>query len=145
MSDAFLETAFTGKTLLIVEDDSTLREALVYEFESQGATVFSAENGTIAFDIISKHTIDGVISDIRMPGGDGIQLIKHVKNMNYSTPVLMFITGFSDLDIADAYNLGAEAVLKKPFDLDNLVNTVKKMILPKKISGLKILTAVIFH
>lgn len=120
-----------GKKILIAEDETDLREPLAIEFESFGCKVFQAKNGREAFDIVQKEKLDAVISDIRMPGGDGIELLKRIKEFSHEFPVVMLITGFSDLTNQEAYNMGAEAILSKPFDLDEIDNAVARILTPK--------------
>jgi two-component system chemotaxis response regulator CheY len=122
-----------NKTLLIVDDEKDLREPLALEFESLGCQVFQARNGKEAFDIVLREKIDAVISDIRMPGGDGIELLKKIKAQNPIFPVVMLITGFTDLSHEEAYHLGAEAVLAKPFDLDAVDAAVVRILTPKEV------------
>jgi CheY-like chemotaxis protein len=124
---------FKGKSLLIVEDENDLREPLVEEFENLGCRVFEACNGADAFEIIKKEKIDAVISDIRMPGGDGIELLKNIKSIHHACPVVMLITGFSDLSKEDAYHLGAEAILSKPFDLDEIDLAVQRILTAREV------------
>jgi CheY-like chemotaxis protein len=119
------------KTLLIVDDEADLREPLVQEFESLGCKVFQAKNGHDAYEIVLREKIDAVISDIRMPGGDGIEFLKRVKLLHHECPMVMLITGFSDLSHEEAFDLGAEAVLSKPFDLDAIDEAVVKILTPK--------------
>jgi CheY-like chemotaxis protein len=117
-----------GKTLLIVEDEVDLREPLAAEFESFGCRVLQAANGREGFEILKREKIDAVISDIRMPGGDGIELLKNIKTLHHGFPVVMLITGFADLTREDAYDLGAEAILSKPFDLDEVDRVVVRIL-----------------
>jgi len=125
--------SLVGKRLLIVEDEPDLREPLAVEFQSLGCTVFQAENGTIAFELSKREPLDVVISDIRMPGGDGVELLKNLKASNYAFPVVMLITGFSDLSKEEAYHLGAEAILGKPFDLDEIGDAVRRILTPREV------------
>lgn len=119
-----------GKTLLIVEDEADLREPLAMEFESLGCKVFEAPNGVEGFDIVCREKIDVVISDIRMPGGDGIEMLRKIKARDHLAPVVMLITGFSDVSREEAYDLGAESILSKPFDLDAIEEAVERLSLP---------------
>jgi len=117
-----------GKTLLIVEDEDDLREPLAMEFESLGCKVFEARNGIEGFAIVSAQHIDLVISDIRMPGGDGIEMLKKIKAKDFHVPVVMLITGFSDMSREETYHLGAEAILSKPFELDEIESAVDRLL-----------------
>ncbi len=119
-----------GKTLLIVDDEEALREPLCMEFESLGCKVLEASNGKQAFEIVKREKIDAVVSDIRMPGGDGVELLKNIKEWNSEFPVVMLITGFSDLSREEAFDMGAESILTKPFDLDQIDAEVSRILTP---------------
>src|SRR5262245_62156289 len=84
--------------VLVVDDEPDLREMVSFEFELKGHQVHSAENGSAAFDVFQKNPIDIVITDVRMPGGDGPELLDKVKSKNPAVPVI-FITGFSDITL----------------------------------------------
>ncbi|MBU6154157.1 MAG: response regulator [Bdellovibrionales bacterium] len=109
------------KRVLIVDDEPMLREILRDLLEFEGALVGESENGRSAFDLYRKEGFDAVVSDIRMPGGDGLELLENLRRLDCVTPVVMLITGFSDLSHDAAYNLGADAVLSKPFDVQELL------------------------
>ena len=122
-----------GKTLLIVEDEEALREPLAQEFNYLGCQVLQAANGKQGFELANQHSIDAIISDIRMPGGDGVELLRNIKQVNHARPVVMLITGFSDLSREDAYHMGAEAIVAKPFDLDDIEAAVARILQPREI------------
>lgn len=121
----------TNNTILVVDDEELLRNALVFQFKREGFNVLSASNGKEAFEIIKTNKIDAVVSDIQMPGGNGIELLKDVKNYDVEIPVLVFITAFADLTEADAYDLGANAIFSKPFDRKALVKCIKDAVTHK--------------
>ncbi len=114
-----------NETILVVDDEELLRNAIVFQFKREGFNVLSASNGKEAFEIIKTHKVDAVVSDIQMPGGNGIDLLKDVKEYDANIPVLVFITAFADLTEADAYDLGANAIFSKPFDRKVLVKCIK--------------------
>lgn len=120
------------KIILVVDDEPGYREVLADEFGMVGATVLTAANGTEAFDVFQKHKIDAIISDVRMAGGNGVEFLDRVKDVSSKTPVMMLITGFSDLSLEDAYDKGADAVFSKPCNLDALVESVRRALLPEK-------------
>lgn len=120
----------SNKNLLVVDDEKDLREIIAGELEFLGARVFQAENIHQAFEIISKNKMDIVITDIRMPGGSGIELLDFIKSIDPFYPAVILITGFSDIGLEDALNKGAEALLNKPFKLDELVQLVARLSLP---------------
>lgn len=119
----------SGKSILVVDDELDLREIIASEFEFQKAQVFQAENVAAALKILESNHIDLVISDIRMPGATGIDLLDMVKVKNISIPPVVLITGFADITLEDAFNRGAEALINKPFKLDDLVDTSFRLLL----------------
>jgi CheY-like chemotaxis protein len=68
-----------------------------------------------------------------MPGGDGVELLRNIKKLHHAVPVVMLITGFSDLSREEAYHLGAEAILAKPFDLDEIDLAVERILTPREV------------
>ncbi len=109
-------------TVLVVDDEEGLREILSLEFSLRGFRVVSAACGRDAFDLVKKEKVDAVVSDVRMPNGDGIELLRNIKSFNPSIRVLL-MTGFADLTEAEATSLGAEKLLMKPFSLAELMKT----------------------
>lgn len=110
--------------LLVVDDEDDLRKAIVRDFTRRGYRVLAARNGAEALAIVKEQPVDIVLSDVRMPGGDGIELLKKLKDLSPATPVFMFITGFADMSLEQAYDWGAEAVFEKPFDRAALFKAV---------------------
>jgi CheY-like chemotaxis protein len=123
------EEILKGKTLLVVDDESDLRDIVASELEFMGANVYQAENITVAQEILAAHPIDLIVSDIRMPGGTGIDLLRIVKEKNVSAPVIL-ITGFADITLEEAFDKGAEALIHKPFKLDDLIKMVVRYTSP---------------
>lgn len=110
--------------ILVVDDEESLRKAIIFDFKRKGFVVTGAENGTQAFEIVKNNRIDVVLTDVRMPGGDGIELLDKVKALNPELPVVMFITGFADITLDEAYDRGVDAVFAKPFDRKALLAAV---------------------
>lgn len=117
-------------TLLVVDDDDSLRETLVFEFELRGFRVLSAASGNEGFRIVQNEKVDLVISDIRMPDGTGIDLLRNIKDRDTRIPVIIFITAFSDLTPEEAFEMGVEAVLTKPFDRKLILSMVERALMP---------------
>jgi CheY-like chemotaxis protein len=118
-------------TILIVDDDLALRNAMVFDFKRKGFHVLDAENGEIAFEVIKNNKVDLVLTDVRMPNGDGVELLENIKTLSPQLPVVMFITGFSDISLEDAYDKGVDAVFAKPFDRKELHAAVMKAVTDK--------------
>lgn len=122
--------AETGKVrLLVVDDDEAIRTFLGHLLESEGYEVELAENGSVALEKIAAQPFDLVITDIAMPEKDGIETIISVRDSNPSTKIIA-ISGVEKnerlLEIAQMYK--ADASLKKPFDNDVLLETIKKVL-----------------
>lgn len=112
------------KTILIVDDEEDLRDALAFDFKRQGFDVLLAENGQVAYKIIQTKPVTVVLSDVRMAGGDGVELLRNIKNSHSEIPVVLS-TGFAEIGIDEAYNIGAHAVLFKPFERKALKEIVQ--------------------
>jgi DNA-binding NtrC family response regulator len=104
--------------ILVVDDELELRELLAQVLESEGFRVSQAPGGRIALEILKQEKVDLVISDLRMPDGGGVELLKTIKSINSQLPLVIMITGFSDMPESQIIKLGAHAMLLKPFDTD---------------------------
>jgi DNA-binding NtrC family response regulator len=117
------------KTILCVDDEADILELFRDEFMDCGYKVLEASNGVDAFSLFQGNEIDCIVSDIRMPGGDGVELVKKVKGEGSEIPIFL-VTGFSDYTSEELTGLGVNAVIFKPFDLEEVVemvsNTVQK-------------------
>jgi DNA-binding NtrC family response regulator len=115
-------------TLLLVDDEPDLREVLTFEFEMRNFHVLTAGGGREAFQILDDafkkgHPIDVVLSDVRMAGGDGIELLAQIQRHHPETPVVL-MTGYADMTARDAIALGAAHLVLKPFDFEELISAV---------------------
>ncbi len=117
-----------GRKILVADDEPMLREILRDVLEFEGAVVKEASNGKEAFAAMLSDPTEAVISDIRMPGGDGLELLERLRERNFDTPVVLLITGFSDLSHDAAYNKGADAVFSKPFDVNELTDRLRALL-----------------
>ncbi|HLW52192.1 MAG TPA: response regulator [Candidatus Angelobacter sp.] len=113
-------------SILIVDDEPVLLEIWGEWFKRVAGQVFCTENGLQALQILTKHKIDLICTDIRMPVMDGISLLKKLKERALYAPRVIFVTGFSNIQAREAYELGAEAVLEKPIERDDVINAVKR-------------------
>ncbi len=114
--------------VLVVDDEDALRQAIVFDFNRKGFQVLEASSGNKALEIVKKTKVDIVLTDVRMPDGSGVDLLNQLRQLNPGLPVVMFITGFADLTLEDAYDKGADAVFSKPFDRKALMASVMKAV-----------------
>jgi len=106
--------------ILVVDDEQSLREVLSIMLRRAGYTVISATDGEDAIELIHKEIFDLVITDLRMPKIDGLEVLKAVKSASPETVVLI-ITAFATADSAvEAMKQGAYDYLTKPFQVDEV-------------------------
>jgi response regulator RpfG family c-di-GMP phosphodiesterase len=112
--------------VLVVDDDTAVRELLAEGLESFGYPSITASGIDEAFEIVKEEPLRLVLSDIDMPGGDGIQLLKRIKSHDPSLDVIM-VTGAVDADTAvEAIRKGASDYVTKPFNLDEVQIVVER-------------------
>jgi CheY-like chemotaxis protein len=116
--------------ILIVDDEPDLREAIAFDFQRNNFRVLTAGGGKEAFGLIESNQVDIVLSDMRMPNGDGLELLERVKARNPFQPVVILITGFADISLEEAFAKGADAVFSKPFDRALLMRAVLSALQP---------------
>lgn len=112
----------------VVDDDRSIRWVLEKALGAEGynATVF--DSADVMMQALERHAPDAIISDIRMPGTDGLQLLEHIQQQRPEIPIII-MTAHSDLDSAVAsYQGGAFEYLPKPFDVDEAVALVKRAV-----------------
>ena len=112
------------KSILVVDDDiahrTMLRIILEWEYE-----VFEADCGFAAIDKVQHTSFDLVLLDVCMPGISGIEVLDRLKAYNSSLPVIMMTAYSSNDKAAHALEKGAYGYLTKPFDFDNLRQTIE--------------------
>ena len=111
-------------TILVVEDDEALSEALQETLEIAGYQIRTASNGILALQLLENEAVDLIVSDINMPKMDGHHLLKKVKDQYPEIPV-MLMTAYGTIQQAvDAMRDGAVDYMVKPFEAEVLVNMV---------------------
>jgi CheY-like chemotaxis protein len=114
-------------TFLIVDDEEQLRVGYALWLRRSGAKeVYTAADGVGALEILKQHTIDFLISDVRMPVMDGVALIRSLRRMPGPIPKIILISGFSLLDQEQIESLGVETLLSKPIALRELHAAILK-------------------
>lgn len=112
--------------VLIVDDQFGIRMLLNEVFKKEGYETFQATNGIQALEIIKKEHPDLAVLDMKMPGMDGIEILKRVREFDDKLKVL-FMTAFGEIEILEqAKALGAIRHFAKPFDIDEMKIAVKE-------------------
>lgn len=121
-------------TILIIDDEKHIREGLATDFEMDGYNVHLASNGQEGLELLEKGDIDLVITDLRMPGISGEEVLKKVTAQMPGIPVIV-LTGHGSIDSAvAAMQNGAYDFLTKPLDLQHLELVVKRALAGRELS-----------
>lgn len=118
--------------ILLVEDEENLHEALKLNLELEGYTVTSAYSGNEAFKAIKDEYFDLIIMDIMLPEVDGITITETLRIQNNEVPVLILSAKNNSADRVLGLKKGADDYLTKPFNLEELLLRVDKLILKNK-------------
>jgi two-component system response regulator FixJ len=109
----------------VIDDDEAVRQSLEFLLRTSGFTVRSFESAKAFLEITPQPRSGCIITDVRMPGISGIDLLRRVKELGVDIPVIM-ITGHGDISLAvEAMKIGATDFLEKPFDDDQLLAALR--------------------
>jgi DNA-binding NtrC family response regulator len=112
--------------LLVVEDDYHMRLLVKSLLEKEGHTTIATEDGGRAIALIREHFFDAVVTDLKMPGADGMSVLCASREANSDTPVIV-MTGYATIDsVVEAMKKGAYDYIEKPFEPDELLLVVKR-------------------
>jgi two-component system, NtrC family, response regulator HydG len=113
-------------SILVVDDEPSVRESLTGWFAKDGYRVLAAENGVTALHLMRDHAFDVILLDIKMPGMDGMELQEHIQRTDPGIAVIM-ITAFASVETAvRALKQGAFDYVTKPIDPDELSHLVRR-------------------
>ncbi len=112
--------------ILLVDDDSSLLRLLAIRLESEGYNVTGAENAEVAIKAIAKQNFSVVLTDLRMPGKDGIDLLEYLSRVKPSLPIIIMTAHGSIEDAITATENGAVGFITKPIDHPQLRDTLQK-------------------
>jgi YesN/AraC family two-component response regulator len=122
-------------SLLVVDDELLIRDLLYDFFNGQGWTISVADNGNKAMSIMETKQIDIVLTDIKMPGMDGLELAAWVRENHPATPVVI-ITGYPSVETAvSAIRTKVTDYITKPFNINQLLKTLEANIPQTKEAG----------
>jgi two-component system chemotaxis response regulator CheY len=120
------------KTILIVDDSSTLRQLTRAPLESAGHRVVEAADGVDALTVLKRESVDLIVVDINMPRMNGVEFIKHARDLaRYkTTPIFVVTTESSQAMLAAGKEAGATAWIVKPFKPDALLSGIAMALQP---------------
>lgn len=119
--------------ILVVDDDSSIRNMLAIVLKKNGYQVTAVDSSEEALRCLKDRPFELIISDIKMPGISGIELLKKIKTITPEVPVIMITAFASANDAVEAMKLGAEDYITKPFNLDELKLIIEKSLYKKSI------------
>jgi two-component system response regulator AtoC len=116
------------RTVLVVDDKEMMRDSVATTLQRAGFTVLTAPDGTQGLDIVAKKRPDAVVTDMRMPGLSGMELLEKIREIDDELPIVL-MTAFGTIETAvKAMKMGAFDYLTKPFEGDELIITVKRAV-----------------
>lgn len=120
----------TPRTILVIEDDETMRSAIKRIFEGEGLVVKTAADGTQLSSVLDDSPIDLIIMDVGLPWINGLELAKLLKEHDDLKQIpLVFVSGkTSDFDVKRGFEAGADDYIKKPFDIEKIKKTVHTLL-----------------
>lgn len=108
--------------VLLIDDEPYIIEILSQEMKERGIECLRASNGLMALSLIEKEKPAVIVSDYKMPGLNGIELLQHLRNLQINIPVI-WITGNADEQVmSEAWKLGIYHLFQKPFDPEEVAN-----------------------
>ena len=116
--------SLVGFKVLIVDDDTDLRELVSEEFLIAGAHVEAASSGNNAIDFIKKNQYDFILSDLRMPDGDGYFLANEILKISGPKPLFFIYSGYNDISESQLIELGIEEIFCKPFVMKDIIKSI---------------------
>ncbi len=117
-----------GEKILVVDDEDMIRDLCYHILTAEGFEVTVASNGAAALEELARKDMDLIITDIKMPGMDGLELFERVKQLNLDI-VTIFITGHGTLDTAiESLMRGVDGFVLKPFTQEELLSAVERAV-----------------
>lgn len=110
--------------VLVVDDEEDLREVLRLCLEGEGYEVQVASTGGEALELLARGAYDVLLTDIRMPGVDGFELVKVLCGSGHPPPAIFFMTGYRDIELPEGLGAGVHGILRKPFTMDELLQAL---------------------
>jgi DNA-binding NtrC family response regulator len=118
----------TRGTILVADDEALARQSLVALLQEEGYQVYPAADGTAALQLLDEVDVDVVLTDLRMPGADGLAILRKVRDVCPQT-LVMVMTAYASVEtVVAALRLGAQDYLLKPILLDDVLHKVRRLL-----------------
>src|SRR5450755_1578247 len=117
-----------NESVLVVEDDAALREALVDTLRAAGLAALAAADAPGALQLLQSEEIALVISDVQMPGPNGYQLLSSIKRLRADLPVVLMTAYGTIAQAVSAMRQGATDYIVKPFDAQALIEMARRVL-----------------
>ncbi len=113
--------------ILVAEDEPLMLKTIALKLKKDGYEVLTAEDGRSAIDLIKNESPELVITDIMMPYVSGLEIVSFVKNSERKVPIIVLSAMGQEKTVLEAFNLGADDYMTKPFSPNELTIRVKKL------------------
>ena len=118
----------TNAKVLIVEDDATIARVVELELTHEGHEVFKIADGNAAVDEVERVNPDLVLLDLMLPGTDGLQIARTMRERGFLMPILMLTARSETQDVVQGFDAGADDYLRKPFEVPELISRVRALL-----------------
>lgn len=116
-----------NNNILVIDDEQEIRELLEINLRNEGYNVFKGSSGEEALEILDREKISLIVLDIMMPGMDGLEVCKRVREM-YTLPILMLSAKVEDIDKIQGIMTGADDYMCKPFNTLEFIVRIKALL-----------------
>ncbi|MBM7698889.1 response regulator [Kurthia huakuii] len=116
------------KKILIVDDQPGIRILLQEVLKNEGYAIQTAGSGVEAVEILKNEDFDALLTDMKLPGMNGVEIIQHVVDLD-KKPVIMMMTAYGEKELVDkAKSLGTAHFFKKPFEIMDVRKTINELL-----------------
>lgn len=115
-----------SKTILVIDDEELLREILDDHFSSFDFNVILASSGNEGIEVLKTQQVDIVLTDMKMPGSDGMTILNYLKNNNISIPTYV-CSGFVDDTAKQIEQYNVNKIIRKPFEIDTEFKEIEEL------------------
>jgi two-component system, OmpR family, response regulator ArlR len=115
-------------SILVVEDDESIARFIELELTHQGFAVEKASDGASALEAVERHSPDLLILDLMLPGVEGLDVAKTLREHGFGKPILMVTARAETRDVVSGFEAGADDYLRKPFEMPELLSRVRALL-----------------